>query len=510
MLEFAQSTGVLPGVKLEEQAPGIAAGYPIIKATAVNGIGGMGLPKQQQQPQAPQQPQALEHPQHSQQPQQPELQQQTQPMSVDGDWQQHQHIQHHHSHHQQQQVPPHILQQAMPPVAVNSAADIAAADAERVLAQARGTVAVLAGMDQQASSRSTSYSHGAAGGEEGGGGIGIVRRAARRGNRGIDQSYVGDHGGYGQSGYGHSYGGGSYGGGSYGSGNGGSGGYGAAQQGVGPLGFAPSERTGGKQGKGLRHFSMKVCEKVESKGTTTYNEVADELVAEMKDSQLEDGVVYDEKNIRRRVYDAINVLMALDVIAKEKKAIMWRGFHAGATGLGGGVGGMLGSSGRPSVGPGVIARAQDARAAAAAAVDKKALFLADLLEQQRAVKALMARNAAAPAAPRGTQLELPFILVQAKPDATVEVQISDDMRDVQFSFANAPFQIHDDSYVLKMMTEENKRRTAADEAVAAAAAAAAVAVAARGPDPAGVAASLPAIMQQGAPGFPFAGAGFGS
>jgi hypothetical protein len=41
-----------------------------------------------------------------------------------------------------------------------------------------------------------------------------------------------------------------------------------------------------------------VCEKVESKGTTTYNEVADELVAEMKGSQLEDGVVYDEKNIR--------------------------------------------------------------------------------------------------------------------------------------------------------------------------------------------------------------------
>lgn len=30
--------------------------------------------------------------------------------------------------------------------------------------------------------------------------------------------------------------------------------------------------------KGLRHFSMKVCQKVESKGRTTYNEVADELV----------------------------------------------------------------------------------------------------------------------------------------------------------------------------------------------------------------------------------------
>ena len=35
-----------------------------------------------------------------------------------------------------------------------------------------------------------------------------------------------------------------------------------------------------KVGKGLRHFSMKVCEKVKKKGTTSYNEVADELVGE--------------------------------------------------------------------------------------------------------------------------------------------------------------------------------------------------------------------------------------
>lgn len=35
-----------------------------------------------------------------------------------------------------------------------------------------------------------------------------------------------------------------------------------------------------KANKGLRHFSMKVCKKVEEKGVTSYNEVADELVYE--------------------------------------------------------------------------------------------------------------------------------------------------------------------------------------------------------------------------------------
>ena len=61
---------------------------------------------------------------------------------------------------------------------------------------------------------------------------------------------------------------------------------------------------GGKQGdKGLRHFSMKVCEKVEQKGRTTYNEVADELVNEFAVAATEmvsqQDAAYDEKNIRR-------------------------------------------------------------------------------------------------------------------------------------------------------------------------------------------------------------------
>ncbi len=76
-----------------------------------------------------------------------------------------------------------------------------------------------------------------------------------------------------------------------------------------------------KGGKGLRHFSMKVCEKVQAKGTTSYNEVADELVNELTDPRCSSPTdqQYDQKNIRRRVYDALNVLMAMNIISKEKK-----------------------------------------------------------------------------------------------------------------------------------------------------------------------------------------------
>lgn len=46
--------------------------------------------------------------------------------------------------------------------------------------------------------------------------------------------------------------------------------------------FSSRRRKTDRVGKGLRHFSMKVCEKVKEKGTTTYNEVADELVEEVR------------------------------------------------------------------------------------------------------------------------------------------------------------------------------------------------------------------------------------
>ncbi|KAI8150083.1 E2F/DP family winged-helix DNA-binding domain-containing protein [Fennellomyces sp. T-0311] len=80
--------------------------------------------------------------------------------------------------------------------------------------------------------------------------------------------------------------------------------------------------------KGLRHFSKQVCDKVAEKGVTTYNEVADELALDIRatmESEGNDKRSFDQKNIRRRVYDALNVLMAMDIIAKDKKQIKWLG-----------------------------------------------------------------------------------------------------------------------------------------------------------------------------------------
>lgn len=65
-----------------------------------------------------------------------------------------------------------------------------------------------------------------------------------------------------------------------------------------------------KVGKGLRHFSMKVCEKVRKKGTTSYNEVADELVGEFT-SNLNNSVT-DQVSISFTDYgDANRIFVAV-------------------------------------------------------------------------------------------------------------------------------------------------------------------------------------------------------
>eukprot|EP00166_Cyanidium_caldarium_P002450 ctg_2395.g575 len=104
--------------------------------------------------------------------------------------------------------------------------------------------------------------------------------------------------------------------------------------GVGPGRSSPMRQSRGRRAvvaqreeKGLRQFAVRVCEKVEQKGETDYEGVATELVQELLDAQAggERDRSSDDKNIRRRVYDALNVLCAIGVIRKERRRILWQG-----------------------------------------------------------------------------------------------------------------------------------------------------------------------------------------
>jgi len=72
-----------------------------------------------------------------------------------------------------------------------------------------------------------------------------------------------------------------------------------------------------------KNSSLKCSRLLETSSEWTCAEVADELVVEMAQDQgvSSKGGSIDDKNIRRRVYDALNVLLAIDVVDKDKKNV---------------------------------------------------------------------------------------------------------------------------------------------------------------------------------------------
>ena len=249
---------------------------------------------------------------------------------------------------------------------------------------------------------------------------------------------------------------------------------------------------------------MMVCQKVEEKGTTTYNEVADELVSKVveerkkEQQEREDRALlneettgtagsshkakpttgkgskggkgkFDEKNIRRRVYDALNVLMAMEIITKKKKQITWNGLPTAA------------KQNLASMKQELHYRQQR--------LEYKRTSLRELLTQQVCFRNLVARNRAyaakqnaerrrrngtttnkatadesttrnsmdappdAPTAPPATELEkipLPFIVVNTNQSSVIQCDMSGDRTDVMFNFS-LPFELNDDNTILKNM-----------------------------------------------------------
>uniref|UniRef100_A0A915DNQ5 Transcription factor n=1 Tax=Ditylenchus dipsaci TaxID=166011 RepID=A0A915DNQ5_9BILA len=173
--------------------------------------------------------------------------------------------------------------------------------------------------------------------------------------------------------------------------------------------------------RGLRHFSNKVCEKVKEKGQTNYNEVADELVQEYFDSLPDppnnaEKQQYDAKNIRRRVYDALNVLMAMNIIEKEKKEIHWVGLPTSSL---------------------AECRRLERR--------KPNLVAYKSLVQRNRERE---RSAGRPS--DAAILYLPYIIVNTDKKTMVDCAISSDKTEYWFNF-DRPFEIHDDIEVLKRL-----------------------------------------------------------
>uniref|UniRef100_A0A914HTI4 Transcription factor Dp-1 n=1 Tax=Globodera rostochiensis TaxID=31243 RepID=A0A914HTI4_GLORO len=191
--------------------------------------------------------------------------------------------------------------------------------------------------------------------------------------------------------------------------------------------------------RGLRHFAHKVCEKVKQKVQTNYNEVAEELVTEYFDHLSEvptdpEKLQYDTRNIRRRVYDALNVLMAMNIIEKEKKEIRWVGL--------------------PTSSLAECRRLEEEKAQRQERIRQKTEQLQELIVQLVSYKSLVQRNRERERL-HGRPLDssilyLPYIIVSTNKKTVVECAIAPDKSEYWFNF-DSPFEIHDDIEVLKRL-----------------------------------------------------------
>lgn len=208
----------------------------------------------------------------------------------------------------------------------------------------------------------------------------------------------------------------------------------------------------------LRYISKRVSSIVERKQTTNYNEVANELVDEITPlldvrDLTERERANHEKNVRRRVYDALNVLLATGIISKTKdkdnkdKVIQWKAFPVRASNE--------------------LVVLDNERQEIMKEVERKKKSLLELLIQNVCFFNLNQRNLQSSESDshkksdNGTshgnddnmsdgKIHLPFIVVNTSEKANIQCEMNREKTDVMFNF-NMPFEINDDNEILKRL-----------------------------------------------------------
>jgi hypothetical protein len=199
----------------------------------------------------------------------------------------------------------------------------------------------------------------------------------------------------------------------------------------------------------LKAFSAKVWQKVQEKQSTTYNEVAEELVGE------DDLLPNEEKNVRRRVYDALNVFLALDMVKKIKKEISLTG-------------------GGPRIEFSEVDVLERQIKEREERIKDKLVHLKDAIDQKDAFSKLINRNMCARQQQNGpdncavpqveqevtehlhfiqncSRVRLPYVVVNTPEASRIKCEVNDDDQEVSLTFSQ-PFEVLDDVEVLRRIT----------------------------------------------------------
>lgn len=266
---------------------------------------------------------------------------------------------------------------------------------------------------------------------------------------------------------------------------------GQAQQSGGSSGDAGDDArglggAGGFQGeRGLKKLSVSVLNAVKSRGHTSYGDVAAALIRELTGSEPSADAVVESKNVRRRVYDILNVLVAMGIVGKRGKVIQWNGIQ-GADGLmaptsasaitSSSAAGLSGAAGTEGSGSSSSATHQHSSSSSTPfhstshpqhshshptsttrsseieqlreKLEAKRQELIELYRTHMYLLGLAEYNRLrAPNVPMEERIKVPFMVLSAPSDARIECELSEDSRQVLFRF-NTPFEVRDDWQVI--------------------------------------------------------------
>eukprot|EP00188_Purpureofilum_apyrenoidigerum_P004830 Plantae.Rhodophyta-Purpureofilum_apyrenoidigerum.ctg5779.p1 GENE.Plantae.Rhodophyta-Purpureofilum_apyrenoidigerum.ctg5779~~Plantae.Rhodophyta-Purpureofilum_apyrenoidigerum.ctg5779.p1 ORF type:complete len:218 (-),score=63.06 Plantae.Rhodophyta-Purpureofilum_apyrenoidigerum.ctg5779:362-1015(-) len=141
---------------------------------------------------------------------------------------------------------------------------------------------------------------------------------------------------------------------------------------------------------------------------------------------------FDEKNIRRRVYDALNVLMAMDIIEKSKKEIRWRGLPYPKS--------------RDET---ALKEVEKEMADKQTRLKEKRARIAELRAQKVALERLTKRNAACHNRD-SSKVYLPFIVVRTNASTEIDLEVEEGREAVCFTF-NDNFDVEDEQTIMRRL-----------------------------------------------------------
>ncbi|KAI5187293.1 transcription factor Dp-1 [Nematocida homosporus] len=193
-----------------------------------------------------------------------------------------------------------------------------------------------------------------------------------------------------------------------------------------------------KERRGLKAFSAMILSILQKERSMDYARVAETVIALVGESS-------DDKNVRRRVYDALNVMCAADVIRKEKKLV----YIVDTALCTCAPNSVIGETDEP--GEAIFPAIRKIRERIA----EKQATLEETKNRRELLLSLIKRNRERQDSEEKDRLYFPFILISTEKRTRVDCETNDRRSYFKFIFDNS-YRIYEDVYILRKLFDKRE------------------------------------------------------